>query len=64
MGEIIFSFVIGGCLVLAGIILITASKRESKRELKKLAERLAARTGDVVGEPSPDILDEKGQTQS
>ena len=64
MGEIIFSFVIGGCLVLAGIILIAASKRESKRELKKLADRIAARTGDGGGEPSPDILEEKGQVQS
>ena len=64
MGEIIFSFVIGGCLVLAGIILITASKRESKRELKKLAERIAARNDAEGGEPSPDILQEKGQTQS
>ena len=42
MGEIIFSFVIGGCLVLAGTILIVASKKESVRELKKLEERKLA----------------------
>jgi len=44
MGEIIFSFVIGGCLVLAGIILIVASSRESKRELARLAD--SAETSD------------------
>ena len=37
MGEIIFSIAIGGCLVLSGIILIVASKKESKRELAKAA---------------------------
>ena len=42
MGEIIFSFVIGGCLVLAGVILIVASKKESTKELGKLANNAAS----------------------
>ena len=37
MGEIIFSIAVGGCLVLSGIILLVASKKESKRELARVA---------------------------
>ena len=36
MGEIIFSIAVGGCLVLSGIILLVASKKESKRELARV----------------------------
>jgi len=43
MGEIIFSVVIGCCLVLSGIILIVSSNKESKRELKRLADKQATR---------------------
>lgn len=31
MGEIIFSFCVGGCLVISGIALIIVLKREEKR---------------------------------
>jgi len=39
MGEIIFSVVVGCCLILSGIILIVSSHKESKRELKRLADK-------------------------
>ena len=39
MGEIIFSFVIGGCLVLAGTILIIASKKEWKKVSQDKAKK-------------------------
>ena len=49
MGEIIFSFVIGGCLVLSGTILIVASNRESKRELKRMADSAPDRQSEQTG---------------
>jgi len=39
MGEIIFSFAIGGCLVLSGIILIVAMTKEQKKVEKMQNEK-------------------------
>jgi len=43
VGEIIFSIVIGCCLILSGIILIVSSNKESKRELKRLEDKKSNR---------------------
>jgi len=55
MGEIIFSVVVGCCLVLSGIILIVSSKKESKRELKRLADKQSNASSDEL----PDAIDAK-----
>jgi len=53
MGEIIFSVVIGACLVLSGIILITSSNKEANRELKRLENADPAEPDDDFSFDSP-----------